>query len=375
MNGISKLAAVFLIALSGLSNAQAKTFRVAALYADTMMGHFNCTCNQEAACMTRAVVQQAKSEGLNVSFTLVTRDHNLFSTLEAAKQIAQEKYDAVVGTLVSTDAIVAGTVFEEAGIPFIAPTATNPRVTEGKKFVTRIPFNDYQQSHLLAKLASQELKATSVAIIRNTSQPYSDFLGKQFAVEIKKINPAIRVREFPIFEGFTAFSSLIDKVVSEPTDLIFVPVMQASIANVYVALESKKAELTLLSSDTIEGQPKFIDLLGARSGRIRFIYPKHWNDKVEGPESVNYLHLHKKYCAKYPHSMTTIAAYDAASVLVRTVKENPELRGEKVIEAIHRMHFHGMAGPLVYGKQNDPIKPLELFVLRGNRGVHWRRWE
>ena len=151
--------------------------------------------------------------------------------------------------------------------------------------------------------------------------------------------------------------------------------MQASIANVYVALESKKAELTLLSSDTIEGQPKFIDLLGARSGRIRFIYPKHWNDKVEGPESVNYLHLHKKYCAKYPHSMTTIAAYDAASVLVRTVKENPELRGEKVIEAIHRMHFHGMAGPLVYGKQNDPIKPLELFVLRGNRGVHWRRWE
>jgi hypothetical protein len=115
MKGFSKLAAVFLIGLSSLSSAYAKTFRVAALYADTMMGHFNCTCNQEAACMTRAVVQQAKSEGLNVSFTLVTRDHDLFSTLEAAKQIAQEKYDAVVGTLVSTDAIVAGTVFEEAG--------------------------------------------------------------------------------------------------------------------------------------------------------------------------------------------------------------------------------------------------------------------
>jgi ABC-type branched-subunit amino acid transport system substrate-binding protein len=248
-------------------------------------------------------------------------------------------------------------------------------VTEGKKFVTRIPFNDYQQSYLLAKLANQELKATSIAVIRNTSQPYSDFLGKQFAIELRKMNPSIRVREFPIFEGFTAFSSLIDKVLAEPTDLIFVPVMQASIANVYVALESKKAELTLLSSDTIEGQPKFIDLLGARSGRIRFIYPKHWNDKVEGPESVNYLHLHKKYCAKYPHSMTTVAAYDAASILVRSVKQNPELRGRKVIEAIHRTHFNGMAGPLVYGKQNDPIKPLELFELRGNRGVHWRRWE
>ncbi len=375
MKKTSKIAAAFLMALSSLSSAHAKTFRVAALYADTMTGHFNCTRNQEAACMTRAVVEQAKKEGLDVSFTLVTRDHNLFSTLEAAKQIAEAKYDAVVGTLVSTDAIVAGTVFEEAGIPFIAPTATNPRVTEGKKFVTRIPFNDYQQSHLLAKLANQELKATSIAVIRNTSQPYSDFLGKQFVVELKKINPKIKVREFPIFEGFSAFPALIDKVLAEPTDLIFVPVMQASIANVYVALEARKAKLTLLSSDTIEGQPKFIDLLGARSGRIQFIYPKHWNDKVEGPESVNYLHLHKKFCGKYSHSMTTIAAYDAASVLVRALKQNPGLRGDKIIKAIHRTHYHGMAGPLAYGKEGDPIKPLELFVLRGNRGVHWRRWE
>lgn len=375
MSKTNQLVGVFLLAALAASSVHAKTFRIAALYADTMTGHFNCTCNQEAACMTRAVVEQAKKEGLDVSFTLVTRDHNMFSTLEAAKQIAQEKYDAVVGTLVSTDAIVAGTVFEEAGIPFVAPTATNPSVTAGKKFVTRIPFNDFQQSYLLAKLASQELKARSVAIIRNTSQPYSDFLGSQFAVEIKKLNPGIKVRDFPTFEGFTAFDSLIEKVLEEPTDLLFVPIMQASIANVYVALESRGAKLTLLSSDTIEGQPKFIDLLGTRSGRIRFIYPKHWNDKVEGPESVNYLHLHKKYCSQYPHSMTTIAAYDAASVLVRTLKKNRQIKGEKIIRAIHLQKYHGMAGELAYGKDGDPIKPLELFELKGNRGVHWRRWQ
>lgn len=373
MKALRNVAAVLLFAIG--VQGQAKTIRVAGLYPTTMTGHFNCTCAQEAACMTRAVIEDARKEGLDVSYSLVSRDRGVFSILEAAKKIAHDRYDAVVGTLVSTEALVAGNVFEEAGIPFVAPTATNPSITEGKKFVTRIPFNDYRQSYLLAKLATQELKATSVAIIRNTSLPYSDFLGTQFAVELKKQNPAVKVREFLVFEGYSDFSSLIEKITSEPTDLIFAPLTQASLANIYVALESKKVTLTLLSSDTIEGQPKFIDLLGTRSGRIRFIYPKHWNDKIEGPESAHYLRLYKTYCSKYPHSMTTIAAYDAASVLVRALKENPGIRGEKVIEAIRRTSFHGMAGTLVYDKDGDPIKPLELFELRGKRGVHWRRWE
>ena len=373
MRRVAITVATLFLAFGGI--AQAKTFRVAGIYSDSMTGHFNCTCNQEAACMTRAVVEQAKVSGLDIAFKLVTHDRHLLDTVGAANQIAKRNYDAAIGALVSSDAIVASNVFEKAGIPFITPTATNPLVTEGKKFATRIPFNDYRQSHLLAKLTAREFRAKSVAVIRNTSMPYSDFLGKQFAIELKKLSPKTRIREFTTFKGFSDFPALIGKILADPTDVIFVPLTQASLANIYVALESKKAKVTLLSSDTIEGQPKFVNLLENQSGRIRFVYPKHWNDKVQGPESKNYLNLHKKHCSKYPHSMTTIAAYDAASVLVRALKKNPKLRGEKLVHSIKKTKYHGMGGSLVYGTRGDPVKPLELFELVGARAVHWRRWE
>ena len=136
--------------LFAFEKAEAKIFRTAGLYSTTSIGHFNCTCNQEAACMTNAVISQAKKEGIDISFKLISQDHNVFSTGGAAKNIASEKFDAVLGTLISTDALVAGEIFEKAGIPFIVPTATHPDVTAHKRFVTRVPFNDYRQANLLA---------------------------------------------------------------------------------------------------------------------------------------------------------------------------------------------------------------------------------
>ena len=50
MRRVAITVATLFLAFGGI--AQAKTFRVAGIYSDSMTGHFNCTCNQEAACMT-----------------------------------------------------------------------------------------------------------------------------------------------------------------------------------------------------------------------------------------------------------------------------------------------------------------------------------
>ena len=150
----------FLIGLAvslAASSAVAKTFRVAGIYPNHMVGHYNCTCGMEGACITEAAIKRARREGLDVSFTLVNKDWDVFKTLAAAQSVASRHFDAAVGTLISQDAIVTGDVLEAAGIPFIAPTATNPKVTAGRRLVTRVPFNDFHQAALLARLAIKEL--------------------------------------------------------------------------------------------------------------------------------------------------------------------------------------------------------------------------
>lgn len=355
--------------------AHAKTVRVAGIYPNHTKGHLNCTCGLEGACVTEAAIKQAQADGLDIDFTLVNKDWDIFGTLGAAQKVAGAKYDVAVGTLISADALVASEVLESAGIPFIVPTATHPKITAEKKFVTRIPFNDFRQSALLARLAVTELSAKKIAVIRNASTPYSDFLGKQFAKEVKKRNPSIEVLDYPIFEGFTNFSSLVAKVLEHKPDLLFVPLPQAQNASIYVELVNRGAALTMLSSDTIEGKPKFLELMTPISDSIRFIYPKHWNGKFEGPEASRYLSLHKKYCGKYEPSMTTMAAYDAIELVIHALKKNPKARGQELVRLIREIPYYGMTGKMIYGPDRDPIKPIELYRVEGKEVVFWQRYE
>jgi len=370
-----KRAFLALVAVLVSPAVSAKPFRVAAIYPNHMVGHYNCTCGMEGACITEAAIKRAREEGLNVAFTLVNKDWNVFKTLAAAESVAARHFDAAVGTLISQDAIVTGEVLEAAGIPFIVPTATNPKVTAGRHLVTRISFNDYRQAALLARLALKELGSKKIAVIRNISGPYSDFLGKQFVVEARKLDSKVEIAEFPIIEGFTNFKGLLTKILAVNPDLLFTPISQGDIASIYVNLVGRGSKLTLLSSDTIEGKPKFLDANAPLSDKIRFIYPKHWNGRFEGPEAARYLSLHRAHCKQYEPSMTTMAAYDAVELLLRVLKKNPNARGAELVRLIRETPYHGMTGPLRYGKDGDPVKPIELFELKGRDVVHWRRYE
>lgn len=365
---------LILIIVSVQVHATQKGVRVAGIYPNHTRGHLNCTCGLEAACITNAAIKRAQSEGMGIDFKLVNKDWDVFGTLAAAQKVSNEKFDVAVGTLVSADALVASDVLEASGIPFIIPTATHPKVTAGKHFVTRIPFNDYRQAALLARLALTDLKASKIAIIRNASAPYSDFLGREFAKNAQK-GRGIEVRDYPIFEDFTNFSSLVDRILEQKPDLLFVPLPQAQIASIYVALANRKASLTVLSSDTVEKTPKFLELMAPISDSIHFIYPKHWNGKFEGPEASRYLALHRKYCSQYEASMTTMAAYDAIALVIRALKANPSARGKSLISLIRSTPYHGMTGQMVYGADGDPIKPIELYRVEGKEVVFWKRYE
>ena len=355
--------------------AAPKTVRVAGIYPNHTRGHLNCTCGLEAACITDAAIKRAQAAGVALDFTPVNKDYDVFGTLAASERVVNQKFDVAVGTLVSADALVASKVLEKARIPFIVPTATHPNVTAGKKFVTRIPFNDYRQAGLLARLSVTDLRANKIAVVRNASTPYSDFLGREFAVAAKKLAPGAEIRDYPIFEEFTKFSDLVDRILQHKPDLLFVPLSQAQIASIYVALANRGATLTVLSSDTVEKRPKFLEMMAPISDDIRFIYPQHWNGKFEGPEASRYLSLHKKYCGQYEPSMTTMAAYDSIELVIHALKQNPSARGKELVQLIRSVPYHGMTGKIVYGVDGDPIKPIELYRVEGKDVVFWKRYE
>ena len=99
---------------------------------------------------------------------------------------------AMVGPAFSGESQASGPVYEEAGLPFITPSATTPGLSEnGWTYFFRTVGSDKDQGPVVAQFIAEELGATKVAIMDDSSdygKPLADFvettLEEEFDVEI-----------------------------------------------------------------------------------------------------------------------------------------------------------------------------------------------
>ena len=83
-----------------------------------------------------------------------------------AQKLVDDKVAGVVGHLNSGTSIPASKIYNDAGIPMISPSATNPKLTlQGFKDVFRVMANDVQQGSVIGKAAVETLGAKKIAII------------------------------------------------------------------------------------------------------------------------------------------------------------------------------------------------------------------
>ena len=59
-----------------------------------------------------------------------------------SKLVNQDKVSAVIGEVASTNSLAAAPVAQEARVPMITPSSTNPKVTEVGDYISRVCFID-----------------------------------------------------------------------------------------------------------------------------------------------------------------------------------------------------------------------------------------
>ena len=82
-----------------------------------------------------------------------TKSEKVDSANAVSRLIEKDKVVAIIGELISGNTIAASDHAERSKIPMVSPTATNPLVNQGKKFVFRVCFIDPEQGRVAAKLA------------------------------------------------------------------------------------------------------------------------------------------------------------------------------------------------------------------------------
>ncbi len=306
--------------------------------------------------------------GKNIELVLAdTRSDKIESANAVSRLIEKEKVVAIIGEMISGDTMAGGPIAEKAKIPMISPTATNPLVTQNKKYVFRVCFIDPVQGEIAAKYAFHTLKAKKAALIVDKSQDYCVGLAKFFKDNFIKLGGQIVTETFCVTED-KDFSAQLSTIKPKNPDVIYAP-------NYYspVALFTKQARELGIKAPVLAGDGAQADELIQIGGKEveGVAFTGHFHPQAATTQlAKDFMDRFKKKSNTDPNAFTALGA-DAYFVLLDAIGRAKSTKGEQIRAALAKTkNFEAISGKLSIGEDGNAVKPMVINAVKDGKFVY-----
>jgi len=279
----------------------------------------------------------------------------------ALKLITQDQVLGIIGPQASKQAIPAGEVADTNQCVLISGWSTNPKTTANRPWVFRACFLDPFQGPVLAKFATEELKAKKAAVLYDIASDYPKGLAEFFKEAFEKLHGPGSV---VAFESFTTkdrdFSAQLTKIVASKADILFTPQYYDEVPLIVKQAHEMGWKKPILGSDSWDSA-ELMNLCG-KDCLGSFFSTHYAAPGAKGPTK----QFIDQYKAKYGYEPDAVAAltWDAARLLLQAIQNTKGLTGDvkKDRQAIRDQlaklkEFEGITGKMSFdGKTGDPVK-------------------
>ena len=273
----------------------------------------------------------------------------------AASDLVSKGVSLVLGTYGSGAAMAGGPKFEEAGIPAIGITCTNPNVTAGNSYYFRICFLDNFQADVLANFAVSKFSAKTAYCLGESGNEYDQGLIAFFTKVFEAAGGKVITDSFPT--GNSDFGSYLNKAKSEGADVIFTPVSIAYAVQIITQAASLGIEAPFLGSDTLDDNM----VLEAIKGTDLQLYVSTFYQEGGSPEFDAGI---KQWLNDNPDMMTnnggndvvagvTAMGYDAYFTALEAVKAADSTDPAAILAALPGVHYEGVTGVIEFDDIGD----------------------
>jgi branched-chain amino acid transport system substrate-binding protein len=279
----------------------------------------------------------------------------------ARKLIDDHQVVALLGELSSSATLQAATVAQAATIPLLTPSATNTKVTETGDMISRACFDDEFQGAAIAKLAYKTLKKKRVALLSDSSMPYSRTLAEAFRAEYKKLGGKL-VADESYAIGDPDYKPQLDTIRDAKPDAIVIPGYYTEVA--VIAKQARAAKLTvpLVGGDGWES-PELLKLAGADIDNSYFV--GHFAVDDPRPIVKTFVASYEKVYGQKPDALAALG-YDAANLLVAAMKRSKSLQGADLAAAIaSTKNFAGVTGTITFDKRRTVKSAVAMKIAKG----------
>lgn len=281
------------------------------------------------------------------------------------KLINDEKVVALIGSIGSTCSIADGPIATENKIPMITPTSTNPKVTtEGGDYVFRACFIDPFQGTVLAKFASEDLKATSAAVLYDVANDYSKGLAEYFKANFEKAGGKIVAYE-TYNTGDQDFNAQLTKIKSLNPQVLLIPDYYQTVGIIAKQARAAGITATFLGGDGWDSPELFT--IGGEAVNNGY-FSNHYSPDDKAKEVQDFISAYK---AKYNTTPDALAAlsYDGGKILLDAIDKADSLDGAKIVEALKATNGTFVSGSVTYDKDRNPVKGAVIIKTENGKQV------
>ena len=273
----------------------------------------------------------------------------------AASELMNRGVSIVLGSYGSGVSIAGGSVFQEAGVPAIGVTCTNPQVTSDCSVYYRICFLDPFQGTVLANYAFKELGVTTAYTLAMLGSDYDQGLVYYFTEAFKALGGEVVSEDFP--EGNANFVSYINNAKSADAGVIFAPVSTNYAQLIIEAASAQGFEGHLLGSDTWDNNMVVESAKGKDvSVKITTFYQEGGNPEFDAgiKEWIN-----ANADAKTNNggndmvSAVTVMGYDAYFTALEAIKAAGSTAPADILAALPGVTYSGISGEIAFDDIGD----------------------
>ena len=286
----------------------------------------------------------------------------------AAAELVNAGCSVILGSYGSGVSIAGGPTFEDAGIPVVGITCTNPAVTEGNGYYFRICFLDPFQGTVLANYAFSELGVRKAYCLNKLGDDYSGGLVNYFIEAFEGLGGQCVHEEFP--DGNSDFTSYVANAKAADCGVFFSPVSTEAAQLIIDQVVAQGADFPLLAGDTWDSNV----ILQAAAGKdvnvtVTTFYPEGADASFD--ENI------KKWINRDATNLAnnggddTVAAvtamgYDAYFFALAAMKQAGSTDPAKIMEALWKTEYTGVTGPIALDQVNGDAIRNTAYVKRAD---------
>ncbi len=306
--------------------------------------------------------------GKKIKFVLQAEDDgaNPQQATAAAQKLADAKVSGVIGHLNSGTTIPASKIYNDAGIPQISPSATNPKYTlQGYKGAFRVVANDGQLGGALGRFTASDIKAQRIAIIDDRTA-YGQGVADEFAKAAKAAGLTIVGRQYTTDKA-TDFNAILTAIKGKSPDLIFFGGMDAVGGPMLRQMKQLGISAKFMGGDGICTE-QLPSLAGAGMSDGQVVCAEAGG--VEESQKKIVEKFRDDYKKKFGVDVKLYApyVYDAVMVMVAAMQKANSVEPAKYLPELAKIQYDGVTGKIEFDARGDMKNGLlTLYTYKGGK--------